>query len=161
MLILYICLVEISTSDANCTTGGIRLMIGTELSTNGSGRLEVCFNNAWGTVCDRSFDDADAAVACSQVNGFQRSGMSNCFFFKSKAANLLNTTGALALPHSSYPVGSGPIFLSELECAGSEFSLTSCFTGHNLSPGLVTCNHSMDVSIQCQGMIIKHIIMLM
>ena len=49
-------------------------MIETEISTNGSGRLELCLNNAWGTVCDSSFDDSDAAVACSQVIGFTRNG---------------------------------------------------------------------------------------
>lgn len=66
--------VELSTSLGNCTTGEVRLVVGNVLSTNGSGRVEVCFNNAWGTICDRSFDDSDAAVACSQVIGFRRSG---------------------------------------------------------------------------------------
>ena len=70
---------------------------------------------------------------------------------KSNTSYLISTIGALALPRHSYPIGSGPIFLSELECAVSDLYLTSCFTGHNLSPGLVTCNHTMDVSIQCQG----------
>ena len=126
-------------------------MIGTKLSTNGSGRLEVCFNDAWGTVCGTLFDHIDAAVACGQITGFQRSGMSVLTFQTNILCSLTNATGAQALPHSSYPVGSGPIFLSELECTASDLYLISCFTEHNLSPGLVTCNHSMDVSIQCQG----------
>ena len=32
-----------------------------------SGRLEVCINNAWGTVCDDGFTADDAQVACNQI----------------------------------------------------------------------------------------------
>ena len=68
-------LLDLSTPFADCATGDVRLVTGNILSTNGSGRIEVCFNSAWGTVCDSSFDDSDAAVACSQMIGFQRSGV--------------------------------------------------------------------------------------
>ena len=38
------------------------------------GRIEVCINNAWGTVCDTLFGREDAAVVCEQLEGFQREG---------------------------------------------------------------------------------------
>ena len=66
-------------------------------------------------------------------------------------SDVINYSGAEVLARGLYGAGSGPIYLSELECSGSESLMSSCRTGHNLPPGLVNCNHSMDVSIQCQG----------
>ena len=32
------------------------------------GRLEVCINNAWGTVCNNQFTKEEARVACLQLS---------------------------------------------------------------------------------------------
>ncbi len=39
------------------------------------GRLEICLNGVWGTICDQSWDDRDAGVACSQM-GYSARGIS-------------------------------------------------------------------------------------
>ena len=46
-----------------CTQGAIRLQGGTATS----GRVEICYNNNWGTVCDDLWGVADARVACRQL----------------------------------------------------------------------------------------------
>lgn len=70
-----------------CTQGSIRLVGG---SNRLQGRIEVCNNNAWGTVCDDAFGTNDANVACRQL-GFSGTGRvcwSYCYpvylFFKAK-----------------------------------------------------------------------------
>ncbi len=46
-----------------CIDGEIRLVGGNVIS----GRLELCINNAWGTVCEEGFTADDAQVVCYQT----------------------------------------------------------------------------------------------
>ena len=59
-----------SSETKNCDSGVVRLTGGTRKS---EGRLEVCLNNQWGTVCDDSWDDRATAVVCRQL-GYQTQG---------------------------------------------------------------------------------------
>ena len=53
-----------STSNETCAYGDVRLVNG---SNTLEGRVEICINNAWGTVCTRSVSKDDAEVICRQV----------------------------------------------------------------------------------------------
>ena len=55
---------------AYCVNGTVRLSDG----NNNYGRVEVCVNNVWGTICSDFWDYADASVVCSQL-GYSPYGM--------------------------------------------------------------------------------------
>ena len=55
---------------SDCVNGDIRLIsVGNPLE----GRVEICHDGVWGTVCSNGWETADAVVACRQL-GYSRSG---------------------------------------------------------------------------------------
>eukprot|EP00435_Cladocopium_sp_Y103_P033438 s2403_g8.t1 len=95
------------------------------LSGGNIGRLDVYHAGTWGTVCNSGFTDAEARVACRQ--------MGYC-------------CGILS--QSTAPVGTGPIWLADLQCVGYEQRLDECGVSTG-SWGNNTCTRSQDVAINC------------
>ena len=49
---------------SGCTENEVRLRGG---SSHAEGRVEICLNNEWGTVCDQMWDYISAGVTCRQL----------------------------------------------------------------------------------------------
>ena len=102
---------------------GIRLVDG---FTRYEGRVEVYYNGEWGTVCDDGWDLDDAQVVCRQLGYGQATA---------------------ALTRAYYGQGSGNIWLSNVNCDGTESSIGNC---PHLGWGIHTfCDHSEDASVRC------------
>lgn len=59
---------------AICEDGALRLVGG---RNDSEGRIEVCYRENWGTICDDGFDTFDASVICRQL-GFSQYGEMRC-----------------------------------------------------------------------------------
>ncbi|CAC5384293.1 DMBT1 [Mytilus coruscus] len=91
-----------------------------------SGRVELLHNGQWGTICDDGFTVPDAAVICTML-GYNNSNPQ-----------------VLLAPQFAY--GSGPIFLKNVVCRGSESDIEEC--SHS-KWGVTDCQHAEDVGIDC------------
>ncbi len=105
-----------------CVTNDVRLIGASEPH---EGRVEVCMNNVWGSVCDDQWGVPDATVVCRQA-GF-------------------STRGAIPRTDAFFGAGSGSIFLDDVACVGSEERLTDCRATSNHN-----CVHAEDAGVTCR-----------
>ncbi|XP_033112971.1 scavenger receptor cysteine-rich domain superfamily protein-like isoform X2 [Anneissia japonica] len=110
-----------------CHANKVRLVGG---STPREGRVEVNHEGEWGTICDDNFDLPEAEVICRQL-GFIGAHTENCC--------------------QKFGPGSDQIFLDDLSCVGTEFSIELC--GHR-GWGSHNCGHHEDAGVICQSNLI-------
>ena len=102
----------------------VRLVGGTNKS---EGRVEIFYNNEWGTVCDDIWDLRDATVVCRQL-GYP--------------------VAIRRVLHAGFGEGTGRIWLDDVACAGNESNLNECA---KTAWGVTNCNHGEDAGVICGG----------
>ena len=91
--------------------------------TKYEGRVEVHRNGEWGTVCDREWDLNDAQVVCKEL------GFGNA---------------VAAMRNAFYGQGRGSVWLGNLQCVGTEWTIGNC--PHS---GRLYCYHNNDAGVKC------------
>ena len=112
------------------------------------GRVEVCSNGVWGSVCDQSWDKTDAHVICQQM-GHPELGNK----LKSSTRGLVDIilyydpiTEPVAFHNSYFGDGHGPIVYSNVTCGGWEQSITDCAKTDYLS---FSCSRRQTAGVLC------------
>lgn len=126
-----------------CQERSVRLVGGTLAA---EGRVELCINETWGTICDNSWSTNDANVICGQLGYLTRGkdmirGVTSCYVHHA-------FPGAVAYPNARFGQGTGPILYNNLQCTGSEDSVFDCMSDGLGMSG--TCSHSDDAAVMCQ-----------
>ena len=137
------------TEASNCSDGELRLS-GAALTNQG--RLEVCVNKAWGSVCDSQgvFTTDEAKVACRKLGILQVEGEYTRLMWNAKYYVLfLHLDEVSVLNASAFGNPSGLLLMDRIHCDGSETNLLSC--DYSLVP---TCSHVHDIAIICHRKLI-------
>lgn len=113
------------------------------------GRVEICKNNDFGTVCNDRWDLFEARVVCSQLNSATNGN------YKYYHQVLYKTImpffiGSLPILRSSILYGefdgnNSPL-LTDLDCNGNEGNLFDCSRQQTRM-----CDHSEDAGVRCGG----------
>ncbi len=93
------------------------------------GRVEICYNDIWGTVCDDAWGAADARVVCRQLG------------FSDRNSIALNTIQGIV-------PGTGRTWLDSVQCVGTETLLYAC---PSAPIGNENCVHAEDAGVRCQA----------
>lgn len=142
-----------------CTAGELRLVGG---RVESEGRVEVCHNDHWGTMCDDGWGAEEAQVVCRQL-GFGKDGVVVCCvvcccnvvycyyivvdMLTRCSLPCLDANLAIPLGSLAFGGGNGLIFVDNIRCRGHESSIRMC--SKSLT-GTHNCRHIEDVGIVCQ-----------
>lgn len=136
----------------DCTNGNVLLMNGSVPAiVQREGRVEICYNNEYHTICDDFWDVSDAEVVCRQLNV---SGDSKLLHFLILMVSyvILCTIAHFAIRGEAvrYGRGTGTTLLDNIDCTGDEATLLEC-NHRPVGDNDCAVDHSEDAAVACGG----------
>ena len=135
---------------AGCLEWKSRLVNG---STPNEGRLEICYNNTWRTICENHWTDAYAEIACRQL-GYSTIGIRYNTLIT--VYDLHHNAGAVYRRNAYFGAGNGLILPHYLKCRGNESSLADCKRFNHRDTCTDTWGRALGVICQDIGIMKKY-----
>ncbi len=150
--VLLLALAAVSAGQLLCGNGDIKLVGG---QSSFEGRIEVCWKNEWGTVCDdeivsREAIENFATVVCRQLGLLPGEFFCHDLCLCNKVSHAVSVTTGVATQNLFGPAVGLPIHLDGVQCSGDEGGIIDC--SHN-SIGVHDCSHFEDTGIICSEFI--------
>ena len=109
------------------------------------GRVEVCVNGRYQSICDAGWDDHNAQVICNQRYG-SRYGMSVVLLLLCYITYVPPNIYIVGEVHPSFPLPPRSRYLAQdVMCNGTESSISQCSYNLDISPECNVGNHSAAV----------------
>jgi hypothetical protein len=118
--------VGVSCRTSQCSNGDLWLVDG---FSDNEGRLELCYNYQWGTVCDDRWTQSSTNVACRQL------GIQDMTNVGRLTNNIFSTATSVV-----------PILLDDVACRGWESTILNC---PHMTVGQHNCVHGEDITLRC------------
>ena len=147
---MRIAFVDNNTQYSECQSGDVRLVGG---ATNVSGVVQVCKNNAWGTMCSSYLSINSGIVICRQLGYQDGNGWlnnTNEDYLHGIYSHLTGRVGSLSsISISSQVTDLGPLLPLHPTCSGSEERLSECSTAIGVSQ--YSCYRYNYAAVSCFG----------
>ena len=112
-------LIDIGVMHFNCTDYDVQLVNG---STANEGKVLICINGVWGTLCDDYINNVDAGVICTQLG--YRGGTCNILILVLYKLLIGGTVYTSQFPNSHIPL------VTDISCSSQYTSISQCSISH-------------------------------
>ncbi|CAN2388281.1 Lysyl oxidase [Pristimantis euphronides] len=114
------------TSRSPTQSSGLKFRLAGYPRKHNEGRIEVFYNQEWGTICDDDFTMENAHILCRHLGFIEATGWTHS---------------------AKYGKGVGRIWLDNVICSGSEKSFSDC---KSRGWGNSDCTHEEDAGVVCK-----------
>ena len=126
----------------NCTDYDILLVGG---ASPNEGKVLMCLNGVWGTLCDETFSKTDAQIVCYEA-GYS-GGMKHLYYVHIFIK--INNVGGLVYSAHFANSSNEILLVTDIDCSENDTRIEDCSISHYTRPS--SCDVQSIVAVRCHS----------